>query len=1273
MGSTVMPAMDGAAPADPDWKGTARYEIVRRLGAGGMGIVYQAFDRERGQNVALKTLLRFDPASLYRFKQEFRALAGVHHRNLVHLYEFVMVEGAPVFFTMELVEGVDFLECVHWSPRQRSAAMSDAETTTASFVRSALQPNRDRAAALPATPAEPVNPRNASAADFDKLRPALRQLVEGLQALHAAGKLHRDVKPSNVMVTKAGRVVLLDFGVAIDRPRASGDQGSDEAGMVGTPRYMSPEQASSELQTPASDWYSVGVMLYEAIVGHTPFVGSTIELLMLKTTVAPTPPSECVDGVPPDLDALCRSLLRIDPAERPNANEILRSLGSTSGLRENGEPERSSDAPAPALVGRDAQLRALDEAFEATRGGLPVTVRVGGRGGMGKSALAQHFVDDLVSSGRATVLCGRAYERESVPYKAIDGVVDELSRHLVRLEEVDRAVQLPKHVWTLARLFPVLQRVASIGEQTAHATDDTQRTRRRAFVAFRDLLALLARRRPLVVFIDDVQWGDTDSVALLVELMRPPRAVPILLVLTYREEEAATAPFLMEMSASWPAAAELRDVQVGPLEESEAHRMALSLLGASDDAAQSTAAAVVRESGGSPLLIEELVRSRRGERTGALLGALTLEQMVSERLGALPLDARRLAEVVAVAGRPLPVAMLATASGIGQEVDERVTLLQTERFVRAGFRDGSEVIEPIHDRIRETIVGLLSADALRERHGRLAAVLEATPGADLEAIAVHLLGAGDKQRGAERAELAAEHAASKLAFDQAARLFRLALDTLGSGKDAQRLRVRLAQVLERAGRASNAADAYREAALATGAIERIELETSAAEQLVLCGRVDEGGVALRRVLAAMGERAPRSAIGAVFLLLFYQIWLKIVGLRFDEREAEDVSREDRVRVDALRAVSVGLRSVDVILGTCMQARHMILAMRVGDRFQVLAALGGQLVQFAVSGGREGKRERATLEAARTLAARLGADGGSFLEGARGSALYMRGRYREALVELDAAARRSSLRSGSVNVRLFAIYSCYYLGRLREEARRAARLLRDAEDRGDVYTTVSLRATVMVDMCLVADDADGARRHLREAMAKWTQNGFHVQHWYAMLSEAGIALYVGDGARAYATMAAGAPALKKSLLLHARTIRGFTAYYRACCAIASIEAGANRRARVREAGRLGKQLEKERGVWGATLASLVFASAANAAGARAEAIESLRRAIAHAESAGMALHAWAAGYQLGSLLGSDEGKTLISRAQQAMAAEGVRAPARLVRVLVPGRWEPDPRV
>jgi hypothetical protein len=316
-----------------------------------------------------------------------------------------------------------------------------------------------------------------------------------------------------------------------------------------------------------------------------------------------------------------------------------------------------------------------------------------------------------------------------------------------------------------------------------------------------------------------------------------------------------------------------------------------------------------------------------------------------------------------------------------------------------GFRHDREVAESVHDRIRETGVRLLPPDRLRQHHSRLAAVLETTQGADLAALASHMLGAGHTAGAAAFAERAAEEAASKLAFDQAARLLRTALDaasaSLASRADAQRVRSRLAQVLDRAGRASAAADEDAIAARGATAIERIELERAAA-----CGRIDEGKLALRRFLAAMGMSAPRSAVVAVLFLLFCQLRLRLVGLRFRERDAAEVSGEDRVRVDTLHAVSAGIGQIDVILGSCMQAKHLRVAMKRGDRMQVLRAVGFETVQFAVAGRPEGRRERRVLHLARGLAERIVPEAEAGLERALGIALYMRGRYREEFEKLE---------------------------------------------------------------------------------------------------------------------------------------------------------------------------------------------------------------------------------------------------------------------------------
>jgi hypothetical protein len=1245
-----------------------------------MGVVYEAYDRERDRRVAVKTLLRFSPSALYQFKQEFRTLANVVHRNLVQLYEFVASEPEGVFLTMELVSGLDFRA---YTQGDGARPTTERPPETMASPRPGQLPelkSGTRRVEKGSIPPGANGRRIKCPADVDRLRDALRQLAEGIHALHAAGKVHRDIKPSNVLVTEDGRVVLLDFGVAAELTRVV-DERLSESNVVGTPAYMAPEQALDEAPSAACDWYSVGVLLYEALVGKPPFMGEPTDVLYRKSVIDPPAPRELVDDVPEDLESLCMDLLKRAPEGRPRGRQILRRLGI--------EPNRPlSPTPiagmrlGPQLVGRSAHLRALHEAFVAARTRGSVVVRVRGASGMGKSTLVQHFLDGLMSRSDAVVLRGCAYERESVAYKAVDGVVDALSACLVAFEQRGESLPLPPDTWALACLFPVLKRVESIAALPARTVDDPQGVRQRAFAALRELLTELARLGPTVIHLDDVHWGDVDSATLLLEIMRPPRAPRLLLVLGERQgADADASPFLKKLVEQGFDGTDVRNITVEPLGLDDARRLALDLMGAQDEAAQRVADAIARGSGGSAFFVEDLARSVQAQGLPSNADAFvndagaTLEQVIEKRVGRLDAKARDLLELVATHGRPVATSILRQAASAGDEIDACIGALRSHRFVRLVLRDGRETAETLHDRIRETVVAPLSPEALRKHHRRLAEAYEAEPLVDAEAIVGHWFDAQEPTRAAAYAERAAKQASDKLAFDRAADLYQLALSALPSDSaDAPRIRVRLAETLGWAGRGAEAAPLYLEAARVAPPAERMGLEQAGANQLLMCGQIQEGTRILRAALARHGRGAPKSAWSALLWFLVYSTWLRIIGLRFTPRARDRVPTADRDHLQALYAAVTGLALVDSIVGASLLARFIVTALRNGHDEAICAAAALGATQNATRGGPEGPREEALAQLAADMANRLPAADRptQALQGMYSMRCFLRGRWSDAYKaqeEAYATPQRSRETWNAHAVAVYAEFALAFLGEPAELAKRLPALLVDAERRGDRLKVVNLRTGVAPLVHLANDDPDGARRQVVASMAQWPQPGFLIQHWRAMIAEADIHLYEEKGALAYEGLARLERAYRRSMLAFAQYVRAITAFARARSAIASVRRSPSyRRRRLHEAKRIGARLEREEMPWIGVLASLVAAGVANAEDRPAAASIHLRTALERAAAAGMALHEAAARHRLGTLLGGDEGHRLLQEAERTMRIKGVEAPARYVAMILPGQWE-----
>lgn len=300
-----------------------RFELVEMLGAGGMGAVYRARQHSLSRDVAIKVLLpevAHNGDALARFEREARVASLLRHPNGVEIYDVGEHEGW-VYLAMELLRGETL-----WSHFRAHGNQLGAET--------ALE--------------------------------IARQIADVLTAAHRQNIVHRDLKPENIFledVLDSWRVVVVDFGLAFITDEA-GSLGrlTREGLVVGTPWYLSPEQAKGKPVGPSSDVYSLGCVLYELVTGDPPFDGNELDVLTQQVYVEAAPPSERAPsrGISPGIDALVSAMLRKDPDARPTAAEVHARLTEIANGRPGGRARdpaahrpRSERMVATADVARD--------------------------------------------------------------------------------------------------------------------------------------------------------------------------------------------------------------------------------------------------------------------------------------------------------------------------------------------------------------------------------------------------------------------------------------------------------------------------------------------------------------------------------------------------------------------------------------------------------------------------------------------------------------------------------------------------------------------------------------------------------------------------------------------------------------------------------------------------------------------------------------------------------------------------------------------------------
>ena len=769
------------------------YRIGRVLGRGAMGVVYFAEHRETGTKAALKTVRGATASLISSIRREIAAMSRLHHPGVARIVDHGVADGFP-WYAMELLAGETL--------RDRINAHFGAPDVPGH------QPARGRWRLAPPLPA---------------VLNLFHRICTPLTFLHSYGILHRDLKPENVFVLGDGRVVLVDFGVAMQLGESREYEIADH-GFAGTPEYMSPEQILGREIDARADLYSVGCMLYECLTGAPPFEGQSVsDVISKQFSQAPVPPSAHVSGISHELEALVLKLLEKRPADRPGYADDLASQLVLLGAHLHGGaalPRPRAYVYRPDFVGRAAEMRRLERALDAGDA-TERTVVVRGESGAGKTRLLRELSARATTRGFAVVIaqCGSAsgvpMNREVAPVMA---PLHPFRAFLLRVADVCRECGAAQTNRILGARGPLLAPfetslwlVPGAEAEVAPVTLAPESARARVFGALRDTLRAYANDRPILLLIDDLQWADELTMAFLSSCdARELDALQISIVCTFRAENESDAiralrdrTGVVNLALDRLDAEEIGEMVQGMLAMAVAPRAFIDFL--------------VGQADGNPFFVAEYLRAaidrgllhrdfsggwqlRAGGRTEDLTAATlppppTIRELMAGRISDLDTGAAALAQSASVLGREFDEDLLHRMT----ETDEAAALeLLRRRDIIEEANTGT--LRFTHDRLRDLVYEAIPVEERRRLHGLAATTLESMSEGPLgrlrvlPELALHWSRAGEHARAAEHFVKAGDHARATYANGDALAHYDSALASLrvhweangndGRGRDA---------------------------------------------------------------------------------------------------------------------------------------------------------------------------------------------------------------------------------------------------------------------------------------------------------------------------------------------------------------------------------------------------------------------------------------------------------------------------------------------------------
>jgi tRNA A-37 threonylcarbamoyl transferase component Bud32 len=998
------------------------------------------------------------------------------------------------------------------------------------------------------------------------LKRTLHSAADAIEALHAHGKLHRDLKPENILVDASGQAHILDFGFV-----------ARAGSTAGTLAYMAPEIFQGATASAASDWYAFGVVIYEAMSDRVPVSDGDVPELVLRKRMRGFPRLRDVNpAAPDDLDDLVWSLLEPNPTKRATYEAIANVVASPTLTRRRGH----RGAPAQ-LLGREPELERLKASLERANRGGPSVVLIEGESGVGKSYLVRSFLDQELPDGWAT-LAGAARPQESVPFLAIDAVVDGILGVIETLDAEPRRALVACIPPSLVRSFPVLGSLDRDRLEPAPVGLDALEGRHEARIAFAALIRRLCAYRPVALWIDDLQWADSESLVFLRAAIEQADAARLFVVLTRRpvaegRPDADGALLWLE---------EVERVSLGALDDESARRVLRMYAGdrALGDAAEARA---LHQADGNAFLLEFLARYAAAQDEPDRL--LDMAGALRASLDELQPDARVLFECAALTSQALPLACL------GRVLADRAALRwHADHLVARGLlsMDAAERVRPYHDTLRERTQATIDAESRRSRHGALATALDEY-GAPPEWSIPHLEGCGRVDAAAAKCVDAGRAAAQRYAFAIAASHYENAL-RLGHFEPHSRARLLgdLADNLALTGRGPDAATRYEDAAKLLDDErhdDALVMRHRRAISLLRSGEIAGGFAALSSTLGVVGETLPRGGSWAIVSGGIESLRLALLrrgspvegDVPLDGADIEpDWGRQSpqveagrpqadpiEPRLEALWTSATSLSMYDPLVANVLALRFVRRALRDGRPRWVLRALALEAAFLAALGGRRRGQVHSLMTELRRRAQRAPWPyERAWVAATEGSTAWLAG---DVLRCCDWTTRARAMfgsvpQTGAYEFALldaFRVPALALLGRTDEALNASEAALTASTERGDRFSALSCQHGHITLAYLTKGDR--ARAEIRSEQARRTSQHSNsaMTTYHQVFSRSTIALFDGEGLRAHEIFMDGWRRVRRAGLLAIESVSGDLRYLRARCALAAGYASSPRSRRV----------------------------------------------------------------------------------------------------------------